>query len=31
MKGRSIDERPIAVEDRMEFGHWEIDTVKGNL
>ncbi len=29
MKGRSIDERPIAVEGREEFGHWEIDTVKG--
>lgn len=29
IKGRSIDRRPIAVEDRAEFGHWEIDTVKG--
>lgn len=29
MKGQSIDERPITVEDRVEFGHWEIDTIKG--
>nr|WP_169823195.1 IS30 family transposase [Planococcus antarcticus] len=27
--GRSIEERPEAVEDRTEFGHWEIDTVIG--
>ncbi|EIM04907.1 integrase catalytic subunit, partial [Planococcus antarcticus DSM 14505] len=26
---RSIEERPEAVEDRTEFGHWEIDTVIG--
>lgn len=29
MKGRSIDERPTTVDDRLEFGHWEIDTVIG--
>ena len=28
--GRSIDERPQAVEAREEFGHWEIDTVIGH-
>ena len=28
-KRRSIDERPLCVEGRKEFGHWEIDTVKG--
>ena len=27
--GRSIEERPPEVEDRKEFGHWEIDTVTG--
>ncbi|KAA0954733.1 IS30 family transposase [Planococcus sp. ANT_H30] len=27
--GRSIEERPEAVEERAEFGHWEIDTVIG--
>ena len=27
--GKSIVERPLAVEDREEFGHWEIDTVEG--
>lgn len=27
--GRSIDERPIEVNERQEFGHWEIDTVIG--
>lgn len=27
--GRSIEERPPEVEDRKEFGHWEIDTVIG--
>lgn len=27
--GRSIEERPEAVNDRSEFGHWEIDLVLG--
>lgn len=27
--GTSIDERPESVNDRSEFGHWEIDTVIG--
>ncbi|MBO0588409.1 IS30 family transposase [Sporosarcina sp. E16_8] len=27
--GTSIAERPLEVEDRAEFGHWEIDTVEG--
>lgn len=27
--GRSIEERPEAVEERTEFGNWEIDTVIG--
>ena len=27
--GTSIDERPININDRSEFGHWEIDTVIG--
>lgn len=26
---RMIDERPAAVEDRQEVGHWEVDTVQG--
>lgn len=26
---RPIEERPLAVEDRTEVGHWEIDTVMG--
>lgn len=25
--GASIDERPENINDRSEFGHWEIDTV----
>jgi IS30 family transposase len=27
--GTSIDERPVHINDRSEFGHWEIDTVIG--
>jgi IS30 family transposase len=27
--GRSISERPECINDRSEFGHWEIDTVIG--
>lgn len=27
--GTSIDERPAHINDRIEFGHWEIDTVIG--
>lgn len=27
--GRSIEERPIEVDNRQEFGHWEIDSVVG--
>lgn len=27
--GTSIAERPLEIEDRTEFGHWEIDTVEG--
>nr|WP_186669088.1 IS30 family transposase [Sporosarcina sp. BP05] len=27
--GTSIVERPLEIEDREEFGHWEIDTVEG--
>lgn len=27
--GRSISERPQSINDRSEFGHWEIDTVIG--
>lgn len=29
LKGRSIDERPAIVDERIEFGHWEADTVIG--
>lgn len=28
--GKSIEERPAAVDDCTEFGHWEIDTVLGS-
>ena len=28
-QGTSIDERPLAVEERKEIGHWEIDLVVG--
>src|SRR5699024_12391722 len=27
--GTSIEDRPKSVEERKEFGHWEIDTVIG--
>ena len=27
--GTSIEERPESINDRLEFGHWEIDTVIG--
>jgi len=27
--GKSIDERPALIEQRQEFGHWEIDVVSG--
>lgn len=27
--GKSIEVRPDIVDDRIEFGHWEMDTVKG--
>lgn len=27
--GTSIEERPASINDRSEFGHWEIDTVVG--
>lgn len=27
--GTSISKRPSEIEDRVEFGHWEIDTVEG--
>ena len=27
--GLSIEQRPAAVDDREEFGHWEIDTIVG--
>jgi len=29
LQGKSIEERPETVDDRNEFGHWEIDTVRG--
>lgn len=29
LKGRSIEERPKVVDEREEFGHWEIDLVIG--
>ena len=28
--GKSIAKHPIEIENRGEFGHWEIDTVGGN-
>lgn len=27
--GLSIEQRPVAANDRSEFGHWEGDLVKG--
>ena len=29
LKGTRIDERPAHIEDREEYGHWEMDTVVG--
>jgi len=29
VKGTSIAERPVEIDDRKEFGHWEMDTVVG--
>lgn len=29
--GTSIEERPKAIDNRQEFGHWEIDTVIGKI
>jgi len=29
LRGKSIDERPQAAESRVEYGHWEMDTVVG--
>jgi len=29
--GRSIEKRPLAVEKRRDYGHWEGDTLKGPL
>lgn len=29
--GTSIEERPKSIENRQEFGHWEIDTVVGKI
>lgn len=29
--GTSIEKRPEEIKDREEFGHWEMDTVKGKL
>ena len=29
-KGTSIDERPVHINERLEFGHWEGDTVVGS-
>jgi len=28
-KGKGIEERPSYIEERVDFGHWEMDTVKG--
>ena len=29
LKGTSIEERPNSIEDRLEYGHWEMDCVVG--
>ncbi len=29
LKGRSIEERPNFIQERKEYGHWEMDTVVG--
>ena len=29
ISGKSIDERPAAIAERIECGHWKIDTVVG--
>jgi IS30 family transposase len=29
LRGKSIEERPPAAADRIEYGHWEMDTVVG--
>lgn len=29
LKGTSIDDRPHSIEDRLEYGHWEMDCVVG--
>lgn len=29
LKGTSIEERPVGVDDRKEYGHWEMDCVVG--
>ena len=29
LKGTSIEERPVEVENRKEYGHWEMDCVEG--
>lgn len=28
-KGRSIEERPVKISERKEYGHWELDSVVG--
>jgi transposase, IS30 family len=28
--GKSIEERPTSIQERTEFGHWQIDTVLGS-
>lgn len=31
LKGESIENRPPEIDERQEFGHWEMDTVKGKM